>query len=383
MLSRLWAMPPIEKNDAATDAISETQHLVMMCVYMGIALGFSFLCSVAEAVALCITPSYMAKLKGEGSRAYPLVKTLKGNIDRSLAAILTLNTLAHTIGAGGAGAEAAAYFRNINLNIIMLIMTLLILFLSEIIPKTIGAVYWRQLAPMTARFVRILIYLLFPLIWVSEQLTKLLTKGKSLHAFNREEFTALADIGAASGEFDQRESNILTNLFRFPDLQVRDIMTPRTVVFALQQDKSVAEALSGDPNLTFSRIPIYSENRDDVTGFVLKSDMLLNLAQEQGRAKLRDLKRDVVVIRETESLSTALEKLFDQRLHILLVIDQHGGTAGIVTLEDVVETLMGFEIVDEADKHVDMRDVARKKWRARMEKLGIDVRESKNPPANE
>ena len=378
LVTQLLAMP-ISKGDAAdtvTDSAVQMRHFVMMCIYMGIALGFSFLCSVAEAVALCITPSYMAKLKDEGSRAHPLVKSLKGNIDRSLAAILTLNTLAHTIGAGGAGAEAAAAFPTVNLNVIMLVMTLLILFLSEIIPKTIGAVYWRQLAPLTARFVRTLILLLFPLIWVSEQLTKLLTKGKSLHGFNREEFTALANIGAASGQFDQRESNILTNLFRFPELRVEDIMTPRTVVFALQQDITVADALSGDPNLTFSRIPVFGENRDDITGFVLKSDMLLNLAKEQGRAKLRDLKRDILMINGSESLSAALDRLFDQRSHFLLVIDAHGGTAGIVTLEDVVETLMGFEIVDEADKDVDMRDVARQKWRSRMEKLGIDVRDS-------
>ncbi|MCA9215176.1 MAG: HlyC/CorC family transporter [Planctomycetales bacterium] len=379
MLTQAWGVTPQPKtggDTGAADTVPEAQHFIMMCVYMGIALGFSFLCSVAEAVALCITPSYLAKLKNEGHRAASSVSSLKGNIDRSLAAILTLNTLAHTIGAGGAGAEAAAYFKNVNLNVIMLVMTLMILFLSEIIPKTIGAVYWRQLGPLTARFVKVLVLSLFPLIWLSEQLTKLLTRGKSHHGFNREEFTALANIGAAGGHFDKRESNILTNLFRFPELRVHDIMTPRTVVFALQQDQTVAEFMNGDPNLTFSRIPVFGENRDDITGFILKSDLLLNFAKEQGRAKLRDIKRDLLIIRDNESLSTALDRLFDQRAHILLVIDQHGGTAGIVTLEDVVETLMGFEIVDEADKDIDMRVVARKKWRQRMEKLGIDLRDA-------
>lgn len=374
MVSQLWAAGAIPSTP--DPSISRETHIVMMVTYMAIALVFSFLCSVAEAVALSITPSYLAKLKGDGNRSYASVRALKGNIDRSLAAILTLNTLAHTIGAGGAGAEAAASFPNVNINVIMMVMTLLILFLSEIIPKTIGAVYWRRLAPLTARFVKILIYTLFPLIWVSEQLTKLLTKGKSLHGFNREEFTALADIGAASGQFDKRESNILTNLFRFPQLRVKDIMTPRTVVFALQQDRSVAEVLAGDPNLTFSRIPVYGENRDDITGIVLKSDMLLNLARDQGSAKLRDLKRDVLMIDGSQSLSNTLDRLFDQRAHFLVVVDQHGGTEGIVTLEDVVETLMGFEIVDEVDKDVDMREVARRKWRKRMERLGINVRDS-------
>ena len=324
---------------------------------------------------LTITPSYRQKLKNDGHSAAKLIDRLKHNIDRSLAAILTLNTIAHTVGAGGAGAEAAAYFGEEYVGAAMAVLTLLILFASEIIPKTIGAVYWRQLAPITARFVWLLIILLFPLIWVSELLTRMLTKGRNVHGFNREEFTALADIGARSGHFDERESSILTNLFRFPELRVKDIMTPRTVVYAVQQDETVHDLMSNQPNLTFSRIPIYGENRDDITGFVLKTDILLNEAREQGKAKLRDLKRSLLIIDESESLSEALERLFDQRAHILLVVDEHGGMQGLVTLEDVVETLVGCEIVDEADKAVDMRDVARKRWRERMERLGIEVDE--------
>ena len=359
--------------------LGQPQHLVMMIVYATVALGFSFLCSVAEAVVLSVSPSYIAKLKKEGKKGASLLQHIKADIDRSLAAILTLNTIAHTVGAGGAGAEAAAYFGDQYVGIAMAILTLLILFLSEIIPKTIGAVYWRKLAPLTARFVQLLIWSLFPLIFISEQLTKLLTRGKRVHAFSREEFAALADIGAAGGHLDPKEFRILKNLFRFPVLCAEDIMTPRTVVFALQQDLSVHEVLEKHKEISFTRIPIFGENRDDISGFVLKTDMLLNEYHREGNAKLRDFRRDIRAVQQSTPLSQVLEDLLDNRAHILLVIDKYGGMSGLVTLEDVVETLIGFEIVDEADKIDDMRKLARQKWEQRMERIGIDVRESESP----
>jgi hypothetical protein len=186
----------------------QSTHLVMMAVYAVVALGFSFLCSVAEAVVLSVTPSFVVNLEKRKTGAARLLKKVKVNIDRSLAAILTLNTIAHTVGAGGAGAEAAAFFGDRYVGISMAVLTLLILFLSEIIPKTLGALYWRRLAPATARFIQLLIWVLFPLIYVSELITKLLTRGKSTHAFSREEFTALAEIGAEARHLDARESRI-------------------------------------------------------------------------------------------------------------------------------------------------------------------------------
>jgi CBS domain containing-hemolysin-like protein len=369
-------------SGAPTDAPQEgtwaQQDLVMMLVYGMVALGFSFLCSVAEAVVLSVSPSYIATLEDAGAKAAPALKRMKKNIDRSLAAILTLNTIAHTVGAGGAGAEAAQYFGAKWIGIAMAVLTLLILFLSEIIPKTIGAVYWRALAPLTARFVQILNTVLFPLIFVSELITKWLTGGKSHHAFNREEFTALANIGAEGGHLDAKESRILSNLFRFPKLSVEDIMTPRTVVFALQQDLAVGDVMKKFDEMHFSRIPIYGENRDDITGFVLKTDLLLNAHQREGRAKLRDLKRDIRAVEQHTPLSQTLEDLLDNRAHLLLVVDKYGGMQGLVTLEDVVETLIGIEIVDEADEIDDMRRLARQKWEARMQRIGIDVREGPN-----
>ena len=350
---------------------------LFLCVMFAlIALLFSSLCSVAEAVLLSISPSYVANLEKAGSSSAAKVKSVKANVDRSLAAILTLNTIAHTIGSGGAGAYAAKYWGDGAVGIAMIVLTLLILFVSEIIPKTIGALYWRGLAPISASFIKFLNFVLYPFIFVSELITKWLAGGHSHHGFNREEFTALAGIGAEGGHLDEKESQILQNLFRFPDLSVEDIMTPSTVVFALQEDMTAREVLQQHEKIHFSRIPIYSGNRNNITGFVLKSELLMDDIRNDGKTKLKDFtKREMRPVLEETRLSTVLEKLLDNREHILLVVDQHGGLEGVVTLEDVVETLVGIEIVDEVDRHVDMRKVARDKWGQRMKARGIDVGE--------
>lgn len=365
--------------------LRQPHHLVMMLVYAAVALGCSFLCSVAEAVVLSVSPSYVANLQKSGKKSAGLLKKIKADVDRSLAAILTLNTIAHTVGAGGAGAEAAAYFGDNYVGLAMAVLTLLILFLSEIVPKTLGALYWRRLAPASARFVQLLIWSLLPLILVSERLTKMITRGKTVHPFSREEFTALVDIGAEAGHLDPHESQILNNLFRFPSLCAEDIMTPRTVMFSLQQDLTVHETMQADVELGFSRIPIWGENLDEITGFVLKTDMLLNQHRHGGKARLSDLRREIRAVNERTPLTRVLEDLLDNRAHILLVVDDYGGTEGIVTLEDVVETLIGFEIVDEADQIDDMRKLARRKWQQRMQRIGIDLdrNEPQPPPAEE
>jgi len=348
------------------------EHLTKMILYAAVALIFSFLCSVAEAVILSISPSYVAHLEQQGKPLAKRLKKLKTNIDRSLAAILTLNTIAHTLGAGGAGAEAAAYFGDRYVGVAMAVLTLLILFLSEIVPKTVGALYWRQLAGPTATFVQVLIWILYPFIWISELLTRLITRGKSVHTFSRAEFTALADVGVEKGQIDVGESRILKNLFKLPELHAQDVMTPRTVVFALQQDMTLDEVMEQHPEIPFSRIPIYGENRDDVSGFVLKTDLLLQKLQGHGQQSLTELSRKIYAVPEDASLEHVSEQLLEHKLHLLLVLDEYGGLAGVVSLEDVVETLIGIEIVDEADQIDDLRRLAREKWQERMQRLGID-----------
>ena len=359
-------------SQAASGEEGSPEHLTKMILYAAVALIFSFLCSVAEAVILSVSPSFVAHLEQQGQPLAKRLKKLKTNIDRSLAGILTLNTIAHTLGAGGAGAEAAAYFGDRYVGVAMAVLTLLILFLSEIVPKTVGALYWRQLAGPTATFVQLLIWILYPFIWISELLTRLITRGKSVHTFSRAEFAAMADVGVEKGQIDVDESRILKNLFRLPDLHAEDVMTPRTVVFALQRDMTLTQALEKHPEIPFSRIPIYGENRDDISGFVLKTDILLQALQGHGDKPLAGLKRDIYAVPEGASLELVSEQLLGHKLHLLLVLDEYGGLAGVVSLEDVVETLIGIEIVDEADQIDDLRRLARQKWQERMERLGID-----------
>ena len=358
--------------------------VILLVSYILLALIFSFLCSVAEAVLLSITPSFIAGLSDRKPKLAALLKHLKqDNIDQSLAAILTLNTIAHTVGAIGSGSKATVVFGSAWFGLFSAVMTLMILFLSEIIPKTIGAVYWRSLAGLTAQFVRGLIWSLYPLIWVSEALTRLIARGKSAHVFSREEFIAMAGIGERAGKIDQRESRIIQNLFRFDSLTASDIMTPRTVISGLPQDMSVTEALDAKTTVTFSRLPLYQSDLDHITGFILKDDLLISKAQDRGDVKLETLKREIKTVPGNMSLSNLLEFLLDKRQHIALVIDEYGGTKGLVTTEDVVETLLGMEIVDEMDRVEDMQALARQQWTKRARALGLEVNANGQIPATQ
>lgn len=358
--------------DGAGGEYSHADALLLLA-YILLALIFSFLCSVAEAVLLSITPTYIAGLREKKPKQAAMLQKLKiDNVDRSLAAILTLNTIAHTVGAIGAGAKATAVFGSAWFGVFSAVMTLLILFLSEIIPKTLGAVYWRNLTMVMAYFVRGLIFLLYPLILASELLTKLISHGKEVHIFSRDEFLAMADIGERSGNIKERESRIIQNLFRFESLNAKDIMTPRTVIVALQQDITVSEALREQPLSIFSRLPLYGADLDEITGFVLKDDLLLSMAQDNHEQPVISLSRDMMAISGEMLLSELLEKLLHERQHIALVVNEFGGTSGLVSLEDVVETLLGMEIVDEMDKVEDMQALARKQWEKRASARGVN-----------
>ena len=345
--------------------------VVLLIAYILMALVFSFLCSVAEAVLLSITPSYIAELQSRKPKLAALLKKLKqDNVDKSLAAILTLNTIAHTVGAIGSGSKATVVFGSAWFGLFSALMTLMILFLSEIVPKTIGAMHWRSLAGLTAHFVHILIWVLYPLIWISEFLTRLIARGKTTHAFSRKEFVAMANIGEQSGKIDRREARIIQNLFRFDFLTATDIMTPRTVISCLPEGMTVSEALAVEPPVTFSRIPLYQVDVDHITGFILRDD-LLHEARDRGEIPLEALKRDIQSVPDSMSLSALLDFFLDQRQHIAIVTDEYGGTKGLVTMEDVVETLLGMEIVDEMDEAEDMQALARRQWEKRAKKHNL------------
>ncbi len=345
--------------------------MTLLLTYLGTALGFSFLCSVLEAALLSITPAALAGLQHEKPKVGARLRALKEHIDRPLAAILSLNTIAHTVGAAGVGAEAQLLWGSDVLAITSVVLTLLILILSEIIPKTLGALYWRRLTGFVAGVLPPMILLLAPLVWLSQQITGFLKKRSKIETLSREEFTALLHIGEEQGVFDKSEMRILGNLFRFSSLRTRDIMTPRTVMFSFEENTTVAEAVAEQKALIFSRIPIYRGEPDHVIGYVLKDQILLLAARDQLRIPLRDVARDVQMVPDSLPLPALFERLLDHREHIAVVVDEYGGVDGVVTMEDVLETLIGLEIIDEMDSVKDMRAMARARWKERAKRTGM------------
>ena len=347
-------------------------HMTLLIIYVFIALGFSFYCSIAEAVLLSISRPYISLMENENPKKGQLLKTLKDDINKPLAAILSLNTIAHTMGAAGAGAQATAVFGNAYLGIISGILTLLILVFSEIIPKTLGAHYWRQLAVPVARTLKLLIWLLYPLVWLSEKLTQGLTHGEVLK-ITRNEMAAMAEVGEKEGQLQSNESRILKNLFLLRETSIRDIMTPRSVVFSLSAQLKVSNYFDMHDSVRFSRIPIYNKHHDNILGFVLRSDLLLAQARGNTENALANYRRDIKALSDKTSVLDAYETLLNTRGQILLVIDDFGVMLGIATLEDILETLLGLEIVDESDTIPDMQQLARRLWRKRAQEMGLDT----------
>ena len=345
--------------------------MTLLLVYLILAIGVSFICSILEAVLLSVSQSYIAVLEKKKAKSGRLLRQLKDDIDRPLSAILSLNTIAHTIGAAGVGAQAQIVFGNAYVSITSIILTLLILFVSEIIPKTLGATYWKTLAPIAGRMLRWMIWILYPFVVISMGITRLLSDNTERTTFSREEFSAMAERGAEEGIFEKEESDILKNLVRFSSLRIKDIMTPRVVVVMFPEEATVADVFEKYDELRFSRIPIYGEKEDDITGYVLKNDLFINLAKDEENKKLKEVTRDILILPETISLQSLFEKLLESQEHIAVAVDEYGGFSGIVTMEDVVETLLGMEIVDEVDAIEDMQKLARKNWRQRAQKLGI------------
>lgn len=344
--------------------------------YLLLAIGVSFLCSILEAVLLSITPTYVAVLQKKNEKTGSQLRKLKEDVDRPLSAILSLNTIAHTVGAAGVGAQAQIVFGSAYVSISSAILTLLILVLSEIIPKTLGATYWKQLTPFAVWTTRWLIILTYPFVLLSKGITRWLSPEEKHSTLSREEFSIMAERGFEEGVFEEGESKIFKNLIRFRSLKVKDIMTPRVVVVKFQENRSIKDVLNSMDTIQFSRLPVFGRDDDDIQGYVLKSDLLLKLAEGEGDTLLKDVKREVLVVPELISLKTLFDRLLEKQEHIAVVVDEYGGFAGVVTMEDVVETLLGMEIVDEIDTIEDMQNLARQNWKERARRLGISLPES-------
>ena len=331
----------------------------------------SFLCSVLEAVLLSVTPGFVATQAEKYPRRGKVLHDVKADLDRSLSSILILNTFAHTMGAAGVGAQAVRLFGEKWEGLIAFLLTLAILYISEIIPKTLGATFWKQLALPSAVTIRLLIKILYPFVWLSALITQLFSKGNS-GGVSREELTAMAKLGARHGSLRNQESELLENILSLRGTRTEDILTPRTVVTALPESITVIEGLDRLGDRPFNRIPVYRSNVDAISGVVYRPTMLEAVREGQGELTLAAIAASEYRVSEELPVLQLLDLFLKRKEHLFLVEDEYGQTAGVVTLEDAVETLLDREIMDESDKVEDMQQLARSTYRERLRDLDKD-----------
>jgi len=321
---------------------------------------------------LLSTPiSYLRGKEEGGDKSVKTLIKLKENIDRPLSAILSLNTVAHTVGAAGVGAQATIVFGEAYFGIVSAILTILILILTEIIPKTIGARFWRQLTGFTGIGVNIMIFIAYPLVILSAVITRLIAYSNVGQTTSREEISALANLGTEEGVFGERENKIIQNLIRLKSIGVSEVMTPRVVVTVADENMSLDDFLKDKDYLRFSRIPVYSNDIENITGYVFRQSVFEKLAEDEVGLKLKDIRRDIVIVHHSNPLFSLWETLLEKKEHIALIIDEYGGMEGVVTMEDIIETLLGFEIIDEKDTVTDMQQYARERWKMRQTKYNL------------
>ena len=339
--------------------------MTLLFVYLAIAIGVSFLCSILEAVLLSVTPSFAEKILSDRPRAGGMLSQVKERLDESLSSILILNTFAHTMGAAGVGAQALQVFGQKWETLIAVLLTLAILYFSEIIPKTLGATFWRQLAIPSAFIIAWLVKLVYPLVWISTRLTRLFSGNKG-QEITREEIIALASLGLRDGTLMSQENEYLANILKLREIRTEEVLTPRSVVHMLQQNLTVTEALDQAETRRFSRMPIFGDGIDDIKGKVMRSDLFEAERDGQGSAPIKQFAKKIVRVSEKLPVQQLLDLFIKNRAHLFLVEDEFGQTAGIVTLEDAIETLLGREILDERDTVADMQALARGKYRQRL-----------------
>jgi CBS domain containing-hemolysin-like protein len=331
----------------------------ILILYATLALGVSFLCSILEAVVLSIPHTQIAMWERNGSRKGKIWASLKSDdAVKPLTAILTLNTIAHTMGAAGVGAEVDKVFGHEYLTYASVILTLLVLFLSEIIPKTLGTAYWKQLAKPTGHILHWITFGLAVFIGPIQMLKSILPKGDDA-LFTRDDVAALADLGEEEGIIEKDEETVIHNLLKLREMKVVEIMTPRVVMTAFNVNDTIKSVLDEHKIIRVSRIPVFEETIDDISGIVIRSELLMAASRDEWDTTVGDLRKDVMFVNPDTSVDQALEMFLGQRQQFAVVRDEFGGTAGLVTMEDVLETLLGEEIVDELDEVDDMRELAR------------------------
>ena len=332
--------------------------MTLLLAYFFLALFLSFLCSLLEAVLLSTPASYSSILSKQNASQGDRLERFKENINRPLAAILTLNTFAHTLGAAGVGAQTLELYGENSVAIASGILTLLILVFSEIIPKTIGSVYWRGLIGNTTLIIEVLIFFTYPLVLLAEYISNF---GEDEATVTREEVIAMAEMGEDEGVLEEQETDIIENTLKLKDVKVKDIMTPRSVIFALKSDFTVGQVLEKHETLDFTRIPIFEGNLDAIKGMVNRYEIINRKAEDQFSTRMHEISQEVPFVNENDPIDKVLELFIKNRDHMALVKDNGNILTGLITLEDAIETILGQEIVDEHDSVVDMRDLAESK----------------------
>ncbi|MGR7812856.1 CNNM domain-containing protein [Lacinutrix undariae] len=360
--------------------------MTALLLWATVSIFFSFLCSILEAVLLSITPTFINVKKQEKKEYASTLEALKKDVDKPLIAILTLNTIAHTLGAMMVGIQAESLPYKIELfgintvGVVSAIMTLLILVASEIVPKTIGATYWKQLANFTSKALTVLI---FPLkwtgiLWVLQLTTKLIGGKGHGSVLSREGFLVMADMAEKEGVFQESESKIIKNLLNFKQVLAKNVMTPRTVMKTEDETMTIEDFFNNNHSVRYSRIPVYTNDQDNITGLVLKDDVFKEMAFGNGTKKLSDIKRNIIIVERNLPIPSLFDKLIEGKNHMALVVDEYGSVSGLVTQEDLIETLLGLEIMDESDNVPDLQQLARKSWENRAKRLGIIDENSEN-----
>lgn len=354
-------------------------QISLLLTYMMLALVVSAFCSFLEATILSTPMSYITTLETQGVKGWQLLKQYKTNIDRPISAILIINTIANTVGASLVGSQAAGYAAthfsaseetSLFVGIVSALFTLLVLVFSEILPKTIATAYWRRFAIPASKAIRVYIAITYGLVVLLEKMTRTVSSKSTQESVTRDEVAALVTVGTQEGVLEKKENRMIQHLLRLDSITAHEIMTPSVVVSMAEEGMTLREFYNDEEFKNHSRIPVYKgEESDYITGYVLRQEVLERLAEDKFDVKLGDLARPILSFSEGEDVSDIWEKLLEKKEHISIIIDEYGCFRGIVTLEDVIETMLGFEIVDEKDEVVDMQELAKEQWKQMQKEL--------------
>ena len=333
----------------------------LLLIFLFGAMAISFLCSLLESTLLSTPISYLSMKEEEGDRNAILFSKLKDNPDRPLTAILSLNTIANTVGAAGVGQQASILFGSDWFGVVSAGMTLLILIFSEIIPKTIGTYHWKNLLWLS-RIMKGLMVLLYPIVWLVEKIRKPIAGDEPDTGISREEVSAMANMGEEEGVIDNSENKVIQNIIKLDDIKAYDVMTPRVVAAIAPEYMTLKQFYKQEELSHNSRIPVYADSPEFITGYIMRYDVLENLAEDKFDTRLRSIKRKIAAFHEETSVSDIWESLLKTKDQIALIIDDYGCFQGIITLEDIIETILGMEIIDENDTITDMQQYAKERW---------------------